>query len=137
MSDSRIRGGHKSRITLLITQLKEALTKEETVEAWVRDQLMEIRRQYDLVLAYDAEIIKSTDNIDKEITDSSDFTLLVTGEIRKTNEWLEKKSSAQWRTQGGGHGAMAPPLGHLIEINPRKIHIGVIFTYFLSHIEYI
>ena len=89
---SKIRGGHKSRVTTLLNDLSNALTESETSKAWVQDQLIELKRQQSIILELDSQILPVTDKVDEEILKASEHNLKITNGIRQANEFLNKLS---------------------------------------------
>ena len=45
LQETRVRGGHRSRVTTLLKELSVSLEIPETTEAWVQDHVDEIQRQ--------------------------------------------------------------------------------------------
>ena len=43
--ETRVRGGHRGRVTTLLKELSVSLEIPETTEAWVQDHVDEIQRQ--------------------------------------------------------------------------------------------
>ena len=89
----RVRGGHRARVNVLLQELREALENEESTEAWVQNQIYELRRQGDIILNLDSQIILTCSNIEDEITTASKINISIRGSVSKGEDWIRIRKS--------------------------------------------
>ena len=89
MSDAKIRGGYKARVTFLLGELQQAFKSDSITEAWVRDQIAELTQQSVTIQKLNETIISNCTDINAEITASSQFNIKLNRGIREGNDWLK------------------------------------------------
>ena len=73
--NSRMRAGHKARVTKLCRELEKSISEGTSSEAWVRDTVQEIQRQREFVEALDKQILPKCADMETEIENSSEFSI--------------------------------------------------------------
>ena len=91
---SRVRGGYKSRATILLNELTQAIAIESTTLAWIQTQIEEIERQRIKIQELDDTIVDNIEDdlaLQAEIEAASKFSMRMTAGIRAAHDFIATK----------------------------------------------